>query len=197
MLNQKINLYQARFRKKRVVLSAVQMAVTGLVLLAVLGTASFWYRDQLDLSKRQSLIAQEEKQLHTEKMQALRLKLDALLAKNEVDDEIVKVSKVIAVRKHMIEFVEHNQFGSGRGFSSNLGELSEVVIRDVWLNEIVLAENFMKLSGSALKAEKVPEFFSLLRSRELFKGQVFDIFHVDRQQSRDWKVDFVIASSEE
>lgn len=197
MLNQKINLYQARFKKKKIVLSVFQMAAIGIVLFSVLGAGSYMYRSQLNLSHSESLNAQEQKQRLNEKLQALRLKLDALLAKNEVDDEIIKVSKDIAVRKQMIEFVDNNQFGSGRGFSGNLGELSEFNIRDVWLNEIILAENFMKLSGSALKAEKVPEYFSLLRSRELFKGQVFDVFHVDRKKSRDWKVDFVIASSDE
>lgn len=197
MLNQKINLYQDRFRKKIIILSVVQMLAASLVLVVALASASIGYTNLHAESNTRNLLALEQKQQLAERLQDLRKKLDSLLANNQVNDEINQVSKDIAVRQHMIDFVTHNQFGSGLGFSENLGELSAFNIKDVWLSEVILGENFMKLSGSALNAEKVPEYFNLLRSREQFEGQVFDVFEVGRTQPRDWKVDFVIASSQE
>lgn len=197
MLNQKINLYQLRFREKRIILSAMQMMVASLTFFIVLAVTSVWYNGEYEQSTVKNQLALQQKQQLTEKSRRLRLKLDNLLANNEFEDEITKVSRDIAVRQRMIEFVSHNQFGSGQGFSANLGELSVFSIKDVWLNKIILSDGFMKLSGSALNAENVPEYFNSLRSRKLFQGQNFDVFQVDRPQARSWKVDFVIASSVE
>ena len=92
--------------------------------------------------------------------------------------------------------MSNNQFGSGDGFSGYLSGLAEINVNNVWLNEISLAENYIKLSGSALKAERIPEYFNLFKQRQLFKGKGFDIFKIDRAQKQDWKVDFLIASED-
>lgn len=195
MLNQQINLYQERFKEQRIFLSASHMLALGSLLFILMAVASTWYNNiYLDIENKNRLELERKQQLSVQ-LENLRQQLQELLASNQVENRINKVSRDIAVRKRMIDFVTHNQFGSGQGFSDNLGELSEFKVRDVWLNEISLGEDYMKISGSALQAEKVPEYFNLMRSRKLFKGRVFDIFKLDRTESRDWKVDFVIASS--
>ena len=195
MLNQQINLYHERFREKIIFLSALHMLIVTALCLIVLTASGYWYSDQFTKSENNNVLALGEKLLLSEKVEESRNKLESLLASNRVDKQIIQVNRDIALRNRMIEFVTHNQFGSGEGFSANLGELSEFKTRDVWLNEITLSEDFMKISGSALRPENVPEYFNLLRNRKLFSGQVFEVFKVDRQQSRNWKVDFVIASS--
>lgn len=195
MLNQQINLYQERFRGKIIILSALHMLIVSGLCLLIMAVVSYWYNNQYAQSKYENELGLEQKKQLSQTLEASRKKLETLLASNQVDKKINQVNRDIAVRKQMIEFVTHNQFGSGKGFSHNLGELSEFKIDDVWLNEITLGEDFMKISGSALQAENVPEYFNLLRSRKVFSGQVFDVFEVDRSKSRDWKVDFVIASS--
>ena len=194
MLNQSINLYQDRFKEKKVPLSAAQMLTISVVTLMLLVVAGFWVHDrhsQLALENEQ-LLAQ--KTASTQRLAQIKQQLEELLANNEIDQQLNRVTQDIAVRKQMIDFVANNQFGSGEGFSDNLVGLSEVNVKEVWLDEIALAENYVKLSGSALKAEKVPEYFNAFRDKRLFNGRVFDIFELSREQQRDWKVDFVIAS---
>lgn len=194
MIVQQINLYQDRFKPKKLILSAFQMAViTGLLSFALL-TGSFWFEDQMDRTERQNQHLLAQKQQQTQTLDQLRKKLETLLADNRIDQQITDVSRNITVLKHMIDYVENNQFGSGKGFSENLQALSGFHIADVWLNEISLSENDMTLSGSALRAENVPEYFTQFRKRDLFAGRMFDVFELDRKKERDWKVDFIIAS---
>ncbi|MCZ6724458.1 MAG: hypothetical protein O6938_11070, partial [Gammaproteobacteria bacterium] len=57
------------------------------------------------------------------------------------------------------------------------------------------AENYIKIRGSALSAELIPEYFRRFSEQSIFRGNRFDIFKVDRKQDTDWKVDFEIATN--
>ncbi len=194
MIVQEINLYQDRFKEKKILLSAAHLLLlTGLTVL-ILGVSSYWYAQQFDMAERQHSAKVQAKEQASMKLEVLQGKLKVLLANNQIDRDISKISTDIAVRKRIIKFVADNQFGSGRGFSRYLSGLTEIKIKDIWLNEISLAEGYIQLSGSALKAEQVPEYFNLFRQNKIFNGKVFEVFELDREQSQDWKVDFLIAS---
>ena len=196
MINQEINLYQDRFKEKKLLLSVQHsLVLLGLVVLALM-VSSYFYADmtqQEQLRLDQNLL---QKTQSTQRMELLQKKMQELLANDQLDRKIAQVSKDIKVRKRMIDFVDNNQFGSGEGFSEDLAVLAELPSENLWLNQISLAANFIKLSGSALNAQSVPEYFNQFQSRDLFEGHVFDVFELGREAQRDWKVDFVIASRE-
>jgi len=194
MLNQSVNLYQERFREKKVPLSALQMVVVLAISIILLAVSSYWIHDQHAQATLHNQQYLEQKQQVTQQLEVARARVERLLADNKVDEKINQVSRDINVRKQMIDFVANNQFGSGKGFSDNLYGLTQVKVDNVWLDEISLSDNFVKLSGSALKAEKVPMYFNTFREQRLFNGRVFDIFELQRDRQRQWKIDFIIAS---
>ena len=194
MLNQSINLYDERFQEKKVPLPINQMLMVLVASVLVLIILSYWFDEQYRQALQQNGQYITQKQQATQQLELAKKKLEKILSSDHVDSQINQVSRDINVRKQMIDFVSNNQFGSGEGFSTNLFGLASINVDNVWLDEISLADNFVKLSGSALKAEKVPEYFNAFRDERLFNGQAFDIFELQRDQSRDWKVDFVIAS---
>lgn len=194
MIVQEINLYQERFKEKTLLLSAAHMVIISGIAVLLLVLSSYWYSSDFSQAETQHQNYLQQKQQSTQQLETLRKKLESLLADSRIDRQLTKISRDISVRKRMVDFVAKNQFGSGEGFSENLGVLSEFKIDDVWLNEISIADDYIKLSGSALHAEDVPEYFNQFQNRELFNGRVFDVFELDRAQDRDWKVDFIIAS---
>ena len=194
MIIQEINLYQDRFREKKVILSAIHIAVLLVAVALLLSYSSYWYQRQFLQAEQSNRDFHLQKEQSTRQLDAQRKKLEGLLANNPYEVEIKTLSRDIAVRKRMIDFVENNQFGSGTGFSGRLLALSRVNASNVWLTEISLAGDYMKLSGSALKAESVPEYFNNFRQQRLFNGKVFEVFELERLQEQDWKVDFLIAS---
>jgi len=132
----------------------------------------------------------------TNELNMTSAELTNLLADSRIDEKISSVSKAVSARKKILVFVSANQFGSGQGFSSYLAALSELHVDDVWLDEISLAENYVKIRGSALNAELVPEYFGRFGEQAIFKGNRFNVFNVTRKQDTDWKVDFEIATDE-
>jgi len=194
MMNQQINLYQDRFKDIQPPMSAVHAVMILGTVLVMLVASSFWYHNLQATSQQNYDVRLQQKQGLEQELATLRKELQAKLADTQVEQELQKVSMDIEVRQRMIDFVSNNQFGAGEGFSDNLAEIARLEFGDVWLSEISLGNEYVRLSGSALKAENVPQYFNRLQDRELFEGRVFELFEVDRTRTADWKVDFVIAS---
>ncbi len=194
MIVQEINLYQDRFKEKKIWLSSMHILLLVGLSILFLVFSSYWYKQQLATVESQNKFLQSSKEAATVKLESLRKEMENLLANHQLDDEIIEMNNKISSLKRVIKFVSTNQFGSGKGFSSELEGLSEIKVNNVWLNEISLAEDYVKLTGSSLKAEKIPEYFNLFRARDLFEGLVFEDFELKRNSQQDWKVDFLIAS---
>lgn len=194
MIVQEINLYQDRFKEKTIWLSFNHMLIVTGLLLAFLVISGYWYNSQLRMAEQKNRALTDSRERSTKLLAAEQEKLQSLLSNNQIDTQISKVSSAIAQHKRINDFVSKNQFGSGQGFSSDLIGLAEINIKNVWLNEISLAGDYIKLAGSALKAEVIPEYFNQFRQSELFEGQVFEVFQLDRKPAQNWKVDFLIAS---
>jgi hypothetical protein len=191
---QEINLYQERFKPKLTLLSSAHMLMLCGLFVLILVSLSYWLSDRHSQIEQSNRVLSEDKERLTQLLATERKRLESLLASSQIDEQIARVSADILIRKRVIEFVDKNQFGAGEGFSKKLTALSEVSVTNVWLNEIFLSERQIKLSGSALKAESVPQYFNLFRQRKLFSGQTFEIFELDRKKDQDWKLDFLIAS---
>jgi hypothetical protein len=156
---------------------------------------SYFIQTNLDQARQDNLIIKASRQKLVNELNAASAELARLLADSRIDAKITGVSREIGARKKVLAFVSANQFGSGQGFSSYLVALSELHVENVWLDEISLAENYIKIRGSALSAELIPEYFGRFSEQSIFRGNRFNIFKVDRKQETDWKVDFEIATN--
>lgn len=193
-MDQQINLYDERFREKKILLSAAQGASIVLILLLAVSGWSYLVQTRLDQATKENLMLMADRQKLGNELNAASVELNRLIADSRVDREIADISREVSARKKVLAFVSSNQFGSGQGFSSYLVALSELHVDNVWLDEISLAENYIKIRGSALSAELIPEYFDQFSEQPVFRGNRFNIFAVDRKQDTDWKVDFEIAT---
>lgn len=196
MINQQINLYQDKFREKRLIFSAGRVFSLLVILLVIGGNGSYLIQSNLDKAKLEYFTIKERQEKITAELNAANAELAKLLADKRMDLEITGISKEVNARKKVLAFVSANQFGSGQGFSSYLLALSKLDVDNVWLDEISLAENFVKIRGSALSADLVPLYFSRFSEEPVFTGNRFNIFQLDRKDATDWKVDFEIATDE-
>ena len=196
MIEQQINLYDERFREKKLLLSAAQVSTLLVVLLLGIGGWTYLIEMETGLVRQQNLQVKADQQRFNQELNAASSELAQLVAASQVDQALAGVSREVGARKKVLAFVNANQFGSGQGFSSYLVALSELHVDNVWLEQILLAENFVKIRGSALNAELVPGYFDQFGEQEVFQGNRFNIFQLNRQAETDWKVDFVIATSD-
>lgn len=196
MIVQQVNLYQDRFREKRLWISAAQVAAMTLVVLAGISIWSFLLQSELQQAQQRNLAIQTDREQVAAELAAANAKLARLLQDSRIDIEIEDAASQISARKKVLNFVDANRFGSGEGFSRYLLALSRLQVDEVWLSQIRLAEDFMQIEGSSLSAEQVPGYFERFGDEEIFRGNRFDQFELNRDLKNDWKVDFKIATRE-
>jgi len=191
---QQINLYQDRFREKRLWISAAQVSAAVLLLVAAIAIWSFVLQGDLRQAEQRNLAIQADRERMTAELAAANAELARLLKDSRLDTEIENTARQISARKKVLNFVDANRFGSGEGFSGYLVALSNLHVDEIWLNQIRLAENFVQIKGSSLSAERVPGYFDRFSDEEIFQGNRFDQFELKRDLKHDWKVDFEIAT---
>ena len=196
MITQQVDLYQDQFREKKLLFSARQIFSLFVILLVGGVSGSYFIDSDLDNAKRENYAIKENQKKITDELNAANAELAMLLADKRMDVEISGLSREVNARKKILAFVSANQFGSGQGFSSYLTALSNLHVDNVWLDEISLAENFVKIRGSALSADLVPDYFDRFSEEPIFQGNLFNIFQLERKHDTDWKVDFEIATNE-
>ena len=196
MIEQQINLYQDQFRDKKTLISAGQLGV--LLVLVVIGMAvySLLIHNDLEDAREFNQVLKERQVSIADELNSANAEMAKLLADTRMDEQISGISREISARRRVLNFVDANQFGSGEGFSPYLVSLSNLHMNNVWLDEIRFAENYIRLHGSALDAELVPEYFDQFGGEAVFVGRRFEVFQLERDANTDWKVDFEIASRE-
>jgi hypothetical protein len=196
VIAQQINLYQDRFKEKRLFASATQVMI--LLLLMLFGISGWSYLIGADLndSEQQNQRLKVSQSAVNNELTIVTVELNRQLADDRITDLVNDMTEQLRARKQVIRFVENNQFGSGDGFSTYLKSLSNLQVDDVWLDEIWLSDSFVKIRGSALSADLVPTYFASFSEEAVFRGQRFQLFELDRKPDTDWKVDFTIATEE-
>lgn len=196
MIVQQINLYQERFREKRIWVSANQVALALALLIAVVAVWSFVLQAQHENALERNLAIKADRDRMSGELAAANAELAALLEDNQLDREIENTARQISARKKVLQFVSDNRFGSGQGFSGYLVALSNLDIDNIWLSQIHLAQGFIRIRGSSLSAEQIAGYFARFSDESIFVGNRFDLFEVNRGKESDWKVDFEIATQE-
>lgn len=194
MIQQQINLYQERFHEKNLLLSAINSLVLLAVMLVVLAGMTFYLHRQHQQVSQDYQSADSRQQAATRRLEQLQKALQVATQDKTLDNDISELNKAIKVRQQMINFIDGNSFGSGEGFSPRLTVLTELQQKDLWLTQISLDGNNLRIAGSAINAESIPVYFSLFQDREQFRGLSFEFFELGRSKEDDWKVDFMIAS---
>ncbi len=194
MIRQRVNLYQERFHEKRQWLTAGQ--VSSLLLLVLIGISAWSYllESSLARAEQQGRSVMADRERLTAELQAANRELAGMLEDTRLDREIETTARRISARKQVINFVDGNQFGSGRGFSAYLVALSNLHSDNIWLSRVHLAEDFVQIRGSALEASDIPVYFARFGNESVFRGDQFNLFQLQRDEENDWKVDFEIAT---
>lgn len=194
MIEQRINLYQERFHEKRLWLSARQSALALAVLIVVIAGSSFVLQRDLEQARRENLAIEADRERLGAELDAANAELARLLKDSQLDVEIENAARQVSARKKVLDFIGANRFGSGEGFSDYLVALSRLQVDDIWLSQIRLAEDYLRIRGSSLSAEEVPLYFDRFSDEPVFRGNRFDLFELSRDARADWKVDFEIAT---
>ncbi|SDZ90414.1 Fimbrial assembly protein (PilN) [Desulfuromusa kysingii] len=195
-MRQQINLYQdilidrpEPFRSRQVSV----LLILFVVCLGLIGLYCYWQVNQLDeridgLRQQQQDLAQQVAEL--EEQYPVR-KPDVLLAAKIRSVE----GSILGQRQALAYFSEQDQ-QQNKNILASLEGLARYPQKGLWLRRVSLlqAGREVQLSGSALTAEKVPEYLHLLGEKNIFAGQVFSHLQLKRIQDRGHLIDFELDS---
>ena len=179
---QHINLYQAQFKPKTIVLPAKQIGMLGILMIIILSVISLYASQKHSFQKatlndQQQRYAKSQQQLATIQQQVASQTDHPLL-----DAELVDIQQQVTDNTTLLDYLMNHSFGNQTGFSSTLAGLSQQHINDVWLTEFALLDGgqFISLYGKALQSDFIPEYIDSLAKSEQFQGKEFSVFQLQQ-----------------
>jgi len=172
---QQINLYQAQFKPKQVILPASQILVIILLVITILAVMSLYaHRKNTVLS---DLIKQQQQQSVQQ--------LDIVTESPLLDAELKKLQQQNQDKESLLHYLTRHNFGNQLGFSELLNNLSQQRINNVWLTAFSFSDGgeTIKLEGEALQSSQIPLYIDNLARAKQFQGKQFSVFQL--QQPKD------------
>jgi len=171
---QQINLYQAQFKPKEVILPPFQML---LILLGVIITLSVMslYSAQKNAVLEKTINKQQQ---YTQ--QNIQQSTESPL----LNAELEKINYQRADKQRLLDYLTHQDFGNQHGFSVTLRHLSQQQIDNVWLTEFSLIRGgqTITLQGKALQSSQIPAYIDSLAKAEHFQGKQFSVFQLQQPE---------------
>lgn len=172
-MSQQINLFDARFRKRKHQFSAATVALALVLVLALSIVLQQLYAHQN--RSLQATLAQTDKRAADLRDQTLRLAKDFSEQgrSNALDDEIARVEEQLRVRRGLLGGMQSGVGGNVQGFSPYLSALARQTMNGVWLTSVEIAPGSgdLVLKGRVLDSNLVPAYIRQLNREPLFSGR--------------------------
>lgn len=196
-MRQQINLYQDILIEKPEPFQSRQVGMLLLfffLCLGLIGLYGYWQANTLQ--SQADNLRQQQQELATQVAQ-LEKKYPQRQPSVLLQEKIKRMEQsVLGLRQALDYFSKQDQESNGSILASLEG-LARNPQKGVWLRQVSLLQTGqeIKLAGSALKAELVPEYLQLLGSKNIFGGQVFSRLKLKRLKERRGQVDFELGSA--
>ena len=195
-MRQQINLYQGVLIDKPEPFQGRQVGmllVAVVICVALAGFYSYWRATSV---QAQVNALRQQQQLVSTQVAALEKQYPEREQSALLQGKIKRVElELQGQRKALDYFSKQDQQGNGTILASLEG-LARYPQQGVWLRQICLLSGGaeVKISGSAVKPERVPEYLRLLGEKNIFGGQVFARLELKRLKERAGQIDFELDS---
>lgn len=183
-MSQQINLYDPNLLRKRQLLTAANLAVTALLLAAVVGGWGMWERSKLAAVEAENqVIAPQVKGLR-EQMETLAKKLAGIKPDPRLAAELAAMQDVLSLRADMINALKQGMGSESSSFAEYLRGLARQSLSGLWLTGFVVGEGSagMEIRGRMTDPARLPEYIRRLNSEKAFNGREFSALKVSPGQ---------------
>ena len=188
-MSQQINLYEARLRPSRDLLTGRRLGVALGLLLVVIVAVGALARVAAERSEAELRGVQAELTASQEKLAALAKTLSASKVSARLQAQIDQAKVPLAARQAAMALIDSGQLGNREGFSAILSGFSRQTSNDLWLTgfSVSLGGQEIEIRGRALDAAGLPSYIQRLAAESAFKGRRFaalDMHRVDPAQDQ-------------
>ena len=195
---QQINLYQAEFKPKVVILTSWQILLVSLLLIFIILVSSFFSSQNFnDLDSKLSL---KQQHLNTQKRQANGLQQEILQYGEQplLKAKLASLQKQLKQQEAILNHLTNDNSETQPGFSLTLTSLSQQHIDNVWLTSFLLRHggSSITIQGSSGLPSLIPEYIDSLAKSSTFNGQQFSVFQMSSPDESTDTYDFELHSQE-
>jgi hypothetical protein len=182
---QQIDLYQRRFHKTRVELSArlvVQMSL--LLALALFATSLYSARHAAGLQRNADNLELQAQKL--QKQTYALGQLDSSGKENSTVERIAQLKQNRGTSQRVLNSLRTQNELSNRPFSSYFQGLARRTLDGLWLQDIYISQGgqSIMLAGNTYKADLIPQLIKELKNEPAFQGITFSRATVSEQGSK-------------
>ena len=195
---QHINLYQAQFKPKVVILTSWQMLLISLLLMVLIATASFF--SSQNFNELEAQLSLKQQHLNTQKQQVNDLQQEMLQYGSQplLKAKLALLQKQLKQQEAILSHLTNDNAGPKLGFSPTLTSLSQQHINNVWLTSFSLRHggSSITIQGSSGQPSLIPEYIDSLAKSSTFSGQQFSVFQMSSPDESTNTYDFELHSQE-
>jgi hypothetical protein len=188
-VSQQINLYEARLRPSRDLLTGRRLGRAVGLLMVVIVAAGALARVAAERAEAELRGVQAELTASQEKFAALAKTLSASKVSAGLQAQIDQAKVPLAARQAAMTLIDSGQLGNREGFSAILSGFSRQTSKDLWLTgfSVSLGGQEIEIRGRTLDAAGLPSYLQRLAAESAFKGRRFaalDMRRVDPAQDK-------------
>ena len=195
---QQVNLYQAEFKPKVVILTAWQMLLVALFLIVIIAISGFF--SSRHFNEVDTEFSSKQQQLNSRKQQANNLQQEVLRYAEQplLKAKQASLQKQLKQQEAILKHLTNDNSGPQPGFSPVLASLSQQHLDNVWLTSFSLRHggSSITIHGSSSQSSLIPEYIDSLAKSASFSGQQFSVFQMSSPDEHTEAYDFELQSQE-
>jgi hypothetical protein len=198
-MRQQINLYQDILIDKPKPLQSRQSGLLLLVTvlcLVLISAYSYWQNYNLNTEVKR---LQAQQLVESTRIAALEKQYPERQKNVLLEEKIQRLEQEIQGQNRALSYFSgQDEDGNGKILASLEG-LAQYPLKGIWLSRIRLLDGGteVQLSGSAVKADTIPDYLDLIGENHIFGGKVFARLKLNRLKEQAGQVDFMLESSQE
>ncbi|MCW9050597.1 MAG: hypothetical protein OQK50_09740 [Deltaproteobacteria bacterium] len=198
-MRQQINLYQDILIDKPKPLQSRQSGLLLLVTvlcLVLISVYSYWQNYNLNTEVKR---LQAQQLVESTRIAALEKQYPERQKNVLLEEKIQRLEQEIQGQNRALSYFSgQDEDGNGKILASLEG-LAQYPLKGIWLSRIRLLDGGteVQLSGSAVKADTIPDYLDLIGENHIFGGKVFARLKLNRLKEQAGQVDFMLESSQE
>lgn len=190
---QQVNLYKPEFRPRRQWVTATNVALLAVVLLALVLLAGGWSHHRAN-GLAQALEAERAGNEQIQKaIERLTSEIQGRRPDPQLERAVERVTNTLSRRQQLLEQVERLADNRSDGFAAPMAALARQVPQDLWLTGLQLRQNHVTLEGRTRAGSLVPVYLEQLGEEPSFAGQAFGRFELARSEDHPW-IEFRVST---
>lgn len=179
---QQVNLYQAQFKPKKVILPAPQVLLIALIPVLLFSLISIVMSGKQTSIEEELASQTEQLKVQQQQLNTLEQQLNARKESPLLRAELNDIEQKLVSKQILLDHLSNQSFGNQHGFSMMLTALSKQHVNDLWLTQFSLLNSgqFIALQGSAYTSQLIPEYIDNLAKSEQFQGKNFSVFQLQQ-----------------